>query len=39
MSDALMFEEMDGTGRVDVIRLRGRLDARTSALLMERCAT
>jgi anti-anti-sigma factor len=38
MIDALMFEELGGLGRVDVIRLRGRLDARTSPLLMERCA-
>ena len=38
MSEALTFDEMGGSGDVDVIRLRGRLDARTSPQLMERCA-
>jgi anti-anti-sigma factor len=38
MIDPLMFEDVGGTGVADVIRLRGRLDARTSPLLMERCA-
>jgi len=38
MSEALTFEDMGGNGQTDIIRLRGRLDARTSPLLMERCA-
>ena len=37
MSEALMFEEAGGNGRAEVIRVSGRLDARTTPLLMERC--
>jgi anti-anti-sigma factor len=38
MSEALMFDDVGGNGRTEVIRVRGRLDARTSPLLIERCA-
>ena len=38
MSEELVFEDMGGSGRAEVIRLRGRLDARTAPLLIERCA-
>jgi anti-anti-sigma factor len=38
MSESLIFEELGLHGRSEVIRVRGRLDARTSPLLMERCA-
>src|SRR5438445_13576206 len=39
MTEALQFEDTGGEGRAEVIRLRGRLDARTSPLLLERCAS
>ena len=38
MSEALNFEDMGTTGRIEIIRLCGRLDARTAPMLMERCA-
>ena len=38
MSESLAFDDLGTHGRAEVIRVRGRLDARTSPLLMERCA-
>lgn len=37
MSEALTFEDLGTRGRTDLIRVTGRLDARTSPQLMERC--
>jgi anti-anti-sigma factor len=39
MSEAVHFEDLGQHGRAEVIRVHGRLDARTSPLLIERCAS
>jgi len=38
MSEAVRFEDLGTHGRTEVIRVKGRVDARTSPLLIERCA-
>jgi len=39
MNDLVTFETLEAGPGVDVVRVRGRLDARTSPRLIERCAT